>query len=43
MDRGENKSCGWIFKPVPDNPNRSIFCWIYNSDLKVRAILSLHI
>lgn len=32
--RGENKSCGWIFKPVPDNPNRCIFCWIFNSDLK---------
>jgi len=32
--RGENKSCGWIFKPVPD-PNRCVFCWIFNSDLKV--------
>ena len=35
--RGENKSGGWIFKPVPDNPNRSLFCWIFNSDLKVQT------
>lgn len=40
--RGENKDCGWVFKPVPGNPNRCIFCWIFNSDLKVHIILSLN-
>lgn len=32
--RGENKPGGWVFKPVPDNPKRSVFCWIFNTDLK---------
>jgi len=32
--RGENKSGGWVFKPVPDNPNKCIFCWIVNTDIK---------
>jgi hypothetical protein len=32
--RGENKSGGWVFKPVKDNPDRCVFCWIVNTDIK---------
>jgi len=39
VDRGENKPGGWIFKPVPDNPDRCIFGWIFNTDLKVSSKL----
>ena len=39
VNRGENKPGGWIFKPVPDNPDRCIFGWIFNTDLKVSSKL----
>jgi len=32
--RGENRGGGWIYKPVPDNPNKCIFAWIIDTDIK---------
>jgi hypothetical protein len=32
--RGENKPGGWIFQEIPGEPDRCIFMWLFNTDLK---------
>lgn len=32
--RGENGPGGWFYKPCPQDPNRCIFGWIINTDIK---------
>lgn len=33
--RGYNGPGGWAFKPVPGEPEKTIFIWIMDTDLKV--------
>lgn len=33
--RGENGAGGFVMLPLPEDPNKCIFMWFVNSDLKV--------